>query len=108
MQEVAYGRRMSPVMETVAEVWVDECPRDMQALERALLRHGVENRNAARQRCSGCHRTPLIGERIYLTHGGPVLCELCRARQGEIQLPSRVVREPGAVIRIVDQRSAWR
>ena len=95
-------------MEAVTDVWVDECPRDMQALEIALLRQGVEHRDATRQRCSCCHRTPLVGERIYMADGGPVVCELCCPGQAESRLQSRVVRAPGRAraIRVVDQRTA--
>lgn len=82
-------------MDATNDVWVDEWPRDMAEFERALLRRGVADRGGTHERCSGCHRTPLIGERIYVIEDGPVLCELCRATRGESRLHSRVVRAPG-------------
>jgi hypothetical protein len=95
-------------MELGTESWVDECTREMHALELALLRHGVEHRDAAHVRCGRCQRTPLIGERIYLADTGPVLCELCRSDQPASPLQCRVVRGPafGRAIRIVDRRAA--
>jgi hypothetical protein len=100
--------RMVFVMELIADPWVDECTRHMPALELALLRRGVEDRGAGHVRCSHCHRTPLVGERVYLADSGPVLCELCRAGEPASPLQSRVVRGPnlGRAIRIVDQRAA--
>jgi hypothetical protein len=87
---------------------VDECTREMQALELALLRRGVEHRDAAQVRCSLCQRTPLTGERIYLADRGPVLCELCRSAEPAVSVQCRVVRGPsfGRAIRIIDRRAA--
>ena len=44
-------------------------------LERALLRRGVDERSDEFERCTRCHRTPLIGERIYQYEGGKLACE---------------------------------
>jgi hypothetical protein len=95
-------------MELMADVWVDESPRNMPPLELALLRQGVERRGAVQERCSRCHRTPLAGERIYLTDSGPVLCELCCAEEADMSLISRRVRSswPGRSIRILSQSAA--
>jgi hypothetical protein len=46
--------------------------------ERLLLRKGVGALSADRDRCADCHRTPLVGERIYLYEGAKLVCELCR------------------------------
>lgn len=95
-------------VEAITDVGVDEWPRNMPALELELLRRGVERRDAARERCSRCRRTPLIGERVYGVDGGPVLCELCGSGESEPPLPSRRVRG-GAVgrgIRVLDRRAA--
>src|SRR5579864_5617608 len=70
-QELGRGPRISLVMEAANDVWVDEWPRDMAEFERALLRRGVADRGGTHERCSGCHRTPLIGERIYVVEDGP-------------------------------------
>jgi hypothetical protein len=95
-------------MEFITDVWVDESPRDMPALELALLRQGVQRRDATQERCSHCHRTPLAGERIYLSAAGPVLCALC-CPQGEDRL-LRSQRVRGAVvgpgIRVLTRRAA--
>lgn len=34
---------------------------------------------AAGERCSGCRRTPLAGERLHEMETGRILCELCVA-----------------------------
>ena len=51
------------------------------ALEQALLRRSVGEHEAHRDRCTHCHRTPLIGEvvHVYATVDGErLVCELCR------------------------------
>ena len=95
-------------METITDGLVDGFSRDMPALELALLRQGVRRRDAIRERCSRCRRTPLVGERIYLDEAGPVICALCRRDQAEPGLRSRVVHGPGfgRTIRILDQDAA--
>src|ERR1700733_13906248 len=47
-------------------------------LQLALVRRAVDRRDADRERCRGCRRTPLIGERVYLDEHGRLYCELCR------------------------------
>jgi hypothetical protein len=95
-------------MEVIADVWVDESPRDMPPLELALLREGVERRDAAHERCSRCHRTPLAGERIYLAEAGPALCALCRPQDSHSSLRSQRVRGAwlGRSIRVFSQTAA--
>ncbi len=82
--------------------------REMAALELALLRHGVDDLAADQERCSGCQRTPLIGERVYSYGSGALLCELCRITKRESPLASRLVHGPefGHSMRITDQRTA--
>jgi len=82
--------------------------RDMRDLELALLRRGVDERVAGGECCSRCRRTPLTGEHVYDYDHGQVLCELCRARQRQAPLASRLVHTPafGHTIRIIDQRAA--
>ena len=46
-------------------------------LELALLRKSVWALTARRENCVHCHRTPLVGERVYL-YGQRLVCELCR------------------------------
>jgi hypothetical protein len=72
-----------------------------------LLRHGVDERAAERDRCCRCDRTPLIGERVYSYEHGSV-CELCRSLEPGAALSSQLVHGPmfGHTIRIVDQRAA--
>jgi hypothetical protein len=81
--------------------------RQMEELELALLRHGVDERAAERERCTRCERTPLIGERVYRYDHGPV-CELCRSLEPGAALSSQLVHGPmfGHTIRIIDQRAA--
>jgi hypothetical protein len=105
-EEPRRGRNVLAV-EITALTWVDECMREMPALELALLRRGVEDRDSVHVRCGLCRRTPLTGERVYLAESGPVLCELCRSEEPATEVQCRVVRGPsfGRAIRIIDQRA---
>ena len=82
--------------------------RDMLDLELALLRRGLDERLAGSERCTCCHRTPLVGERVYIYASGMVACELCRAGQRDVPLKDRIVHGPefGHTMRIIDQRTA--
>ena len=72
-------------------------------LEVALLRRGVDERSNEFERCIRCHRTPLIGERVYEYADGKVACALCRPQLHSEPAASRIVH--GHTIRIIDQRS---
>jgi hypothetical protein len=82
--------------------------RDMEDLELALLRRGVDELSADCERCARCRRTPLIGERVYAYRSGDVLCEPCKALAHEEPVESRLVHGPefGHTMRIRDQRTA--
>ena len=86
----------------------EDIAREMQELELALLREGIEERTAGRERCARCSRTPLIGERIYRYERGAIVCELCRSLEPRAPVSSSLVHGPafGHTIRIVDQRAA--
>jgi len=77
-------------------------------LQVALVRRAVHDCDAGRERCRGCRRTPLIGERVYLAPGGGVYCELCRALDPEAAAESRIVHGPeyGHTMRLTDHRAA--
>jgi hypothetical protein len=95
-------------MEILRNDVVQYAVREMEALELALLRRGVDDRSAARERCSHCRRTPLVGERVYtVDERGSILCELCHALGRGRALGSRLMHGPafGHTIRIVDQRA---
>ena len=81
---------------------------DRLELELALLRRGLDERLAGSERCTSCHRTPLVGERIYVYESGAIACELCRRRQRGVPRQSRIVhgQEFGHTMRITDQRAA--
>lgn len=87
---------------------LDDFEREMQELERALLRAGVEGRVAERDRCSRCDRTPLIGEHVYRYDEHTVVCELCRPLEPGAPVAPQLVHGPafGHTIRIIDQRAA--
>jgi hypothetical protein len=87
---------------------MDSSLREMPDLELALLRRGVDEMAAGTERCRHCHRTPLIGERVYMYDQGAMLCELCRALERKPPTSSRVVHGPefGHTMRIRDQRAA--
>ena len=82
--------------------------REMPDFELALLRRGVDELSAHCERCRHCHRTPLIGERVYVLASGSILCELCRGAEREVPVQSRIVHGPefGHTMRITDQRAA--
>ena len=82
--------------------------RDMLDLELALLRRGLDERLAGSERCTCCHRTPLVGERVYVYGSGTIACELCRPAQRRAPLRARLVHGPefGHTMRIIDQRAA--
>jgi hypothetical protein len=71
-------------------------------LETALLRRGVDERSNEFERCTRCHRTPLIGERVYEYEGGKMACALCRPQMRTEPATSRIVH--AHTIRVIDQR----
>ena len=77
----------------------------VEQLERRLLRQGVDALEEDRNRCSGCGRSPLIGESVHLYEGRAqdILCELCRGQRREAPVSSDVVRhfERGHAVRII-------
>jgi hypothetical protein len=75
-------------------------------LQVALVRRAVNRRDAVRERCRGCRRTPLVGERVYVDQAGSVYCELCRALDPELGLRSHLVHGPefGHTMRLTDRR----
>jgi hypothetical protein len=77
-------------------------------LQVALVRRAVDRHDADRERCRGCRRTPLVGERVYLDHAGELYCELCRVLEPELLLHSRIVHGPefGHTMRLTDHRVA--
>jgi hypothetical protein len=81
-------------------------PTPTPDLERQLLRRSVMALAAGRDVCDGCHRTPLVGERVHVYDGGRKLCELCRAERREPPVRSEAVRgiEHGNTVRLTDQR----
>ncbi|MGA9858771.1 MAG: hypothetical protein WBQ18_12985 [Solirubrobacteraceae bacterium] len=86
---------------------MSEPAHDMLELELALLRRGLDERVAGSERCTCCHRTPLVGERVYVYESGMIACELCRDRQRETPLRSEIVHGPefGHTMKITDQRA---
>ena len=51
-------------------------------LELRLLRKGVGDLTAGRDRCADCDRTPLFGEHVH-RYGSTVVCELCSTLRRE-------------------------
>ncbi len=70
-------------------------------LERHLLRRSVMALAAGRDCCDGCHRTPLVGERVHRYDGARTPCELCRRERREAPLSSEAVHgsEHGITVR---------
>ncbi len=69
--------------------------RNPPLLEALLLRKSVGALSSRRHRCVHCHRTPLVGEHIYLyaAPGGAerLVCELCRSLRREPPTRSEIV-----------------
>jgi hypothetical protein len=82
--------------------------RDMPALERALLRRGMDERSAKREVCALCRRSPLVGERVYLAESGTMLCELCRPRELELGDRCFTIHGPefGHTLKVPNERAA--
>ena len=82
--------------------------REMPELELALLRRGLDDLAAGCERCRHCHRSPLIGERVYIHESGAIVCELCRGHKRDRPTESRIVHGPefGHTMRITDHRAA--
>jgi hypothetical protein len=62
-------------------------------IAQALLRKSVGLLTEERPRCAHCHRTPLVGERVYL-YAQAIVCELCRPRRRGAPERSELVRSP--------------
>jgi len=77
----------------------------LEHLERFLLRRGVGELEAERNRCCDCGRTPLTGELVHLYDGRKrgIVCELCRPLRRDPPLESEVVRhcEHGHAVRFI-------
>ena len=72
--------------------------RSSATMAAALVRRSVGALSAGLHACRHCHRTPLVGEHVYLyAHGADseeIVCELCRPLR--VAQPSRtlLVRSP--------------
>ena len=62
-------------------------------IAQALLRKSVGLLTDERPHCAHCHRTPLVGERVYL-YAQAIVCELCRPRRRNAPERSELVRSP--------------
>jgi hypothetical protein len=62
-------------------------------IAQALLRRSVGLLVDERPHCAHCHRTPLVGERVYL-YAQAIVCELCRPRRRGAPERSELVRSP--------------
>jgi hypothetical protein len=61
--------------------------------ELSFVRSSMRALAGAREGCEGCHRTPLVGERVYL-YAQAIVCELCRPRRRGAPERSELVRSP--------------
>ena len=62
-------------------------------VEISLLRHSVGALSARRLGCVHCHRTPLVGEVVYM-YDERLVCELCRPLRREPPGRTETVRSP--------------
>lgn len=77
--------------------------KDVELLERRLLRRGVKLLAADRHSCSQCGRTPLVGERVHVYEREPgMVCDLCRLRRAGLPHASERVlhSEHGHTVRL--------
>jgi hypothetical protein len=99
------------VLETMPTVSAPRALRRVRSrafeIEAALLRASVDALAADRPTCRHCHRTPLVGERIYYYEGRrtDVVCELCRPLRVSAPDRSELVRSPeqGASVQAVER-----
>jgi hypothetical protein len=84
----------------------DGPPASIADLERALLRDGVSRLEAGRDRCRDCHRSPLVGERMYTYASGRTVCELCRALRPDDPIDIHAVRGTQAGHTVLRVRAA--
>jgi hypothetical protein len=100
------GQTMAVLIRTLPRlsrsVPTDRISARPEPLEDALVRRSVDALHAGRVVCGDCHRTPLLGERVY-SYGARVVCELCRARHRAAPDSSALVRSPahGGAVRVV-------
>jgi hypothetical protein len=76
--------------------------RSSSAVAAALVRRSVGALSAGRHTCRHCHRTPLVGECVYV-FGADLVCELCRPLRAGAPDRTLLVRSPeqaGAVHRV--------
>lgn len=80
--------------------------REMPELELALMRRSLAGLAESIERCGRCHRTMLIGERVYEYASGRAVCALCRDRERAAPEQTHLVHGPefGHTIRVVDHR----
>jgi hypothetical protein len=74
----------------------DVVPHSLDDLERALLRNSVLRLEAGRDRCRTCHRSPLVGERMFVYANGRAVCELCRTVRPDEPAEVHLVRATSA------------
>ena len=79
----------------------------MPDLELALLRRSIDEIARESERCRRCHRSPLVGERVYTYASGATICELCRVLEHAEPVRSHTVHGPefGHSLRIIDRRA---
>lgn len=69
--------------------------RNQPLIEALLVRKSVGALASRRHRCVHCHRTPLVGEHIYIyaAAGGAerLVCELCRSLRREPPARTEIV-----------------
>jgi hypothetical protein len=58
--------------------------------ELSFVRASMQALAGGRRGCEDCHRTPLLGETIYL-YGENVVCELCRPLRREVHEREEIV-----------------
>ncbi len=80
--------------------------RETPTLELCLLGRGLADMADEIERCGRCHRTPLIGEKIYEFAAGELRCALCLDHEQTAPSSSHTVHGLafGHSIRVIDRR----
>ena len=65
-------------------------PKRRAVFEISLVRTSMRKLAASRRGCVHCHRTPLIGETVFV-YGDRLVCELCRPLRREAPGRAEVV-----------------
>jgi hypothetical protein len=83
----------APVRKPLVRLAPHPRPRARKVFEISLVRESLRRLTAGRRGCVHCHRTPLVGETVFL-YGERLVCELCRPLRREAPGGEAIVHSP--------------